>query len=60
LKSYILIFSILLQDSPTLSGCGGANLKPEWIRYVGSTPYDADSPMVVDPAFLPNSPNAST
>jgi hypothetical protein len=50
--SYIAIFSNLLQDSPDPGAdLTALNLKPEWIRYIGSTPYDDDSPAVIDPAF---------
>jgi hypothetical protein len=51
--SYIAIFGTLLQDSQNPAVDAAAmNLKPEWIRYIGSTPYDTDSPVVVDPAFV--------
>jgi hypothetical protein len=50
--SYIAIFSILLPDSPNPeSDLLALNLKPEWIRYIGTTPYDADGPVETDAAF---------
>jgi len=50
--NYIAIFSVLLRESPNPSAdLLALNLKPEWIRYAGSTPYDADGPVESDPAF---------
>ena len=50
--SYIAIFSVLLPESPKPeSDLLSLNLKPEWIRYVGTTPYDADGPVETDAAF---------
>jgi len=50
--SYIAIFGTLLQNSADpVADAAALNLKPEWIRYIGSTPYDVDSPAVVDPVF---------
>jgi hypothetical protein len=50
--SYIAIFSVLLPDSPRPeSDLLALNLKPEWIRYVGTSPYDADGPVETDEAF---------
>ena len=50
--SYIAIFSILLPDSPDPeSDVLALNLKPEWIRYIGTTPYDADGPVETDAEF---------
>jgi hypothetical protein len=50
--SYIAIFSILLPDSPNPeSDILALNLKPEWIRFIGTTPYDADGPVETDAEF---------
>jgi hypothetical protein len=50
--SYIAIFSVLLPDSPNPeSDLLALNLKPEWIRYIGTTPYDSDGPVETDAAF---------
>ena len=50
--SYIAIFSVLLPESPNPeSDLLALNLKPEWIRYIGTTPYDADGPVETDAAF---------
>jgi hypothetical protein len=50
--SYIAIFSVLLPESPRPeSDLLALNLKPEWIRYVGTSPYDADGPVETDAAF---------
>jgi len=49
---YIAIFGTLLPDShDPATDAAALNLKPEWLRYVGSTPYDADSPAVTDKTF---------
>jgi len=50
--SYIAIFSVLLPDSPNPeSDLLALNLRPEWIRYIGTSPYDADGPVETDPEF---------
>jgi hypothetical protein len=50
--NYIAIFSILLPDSPDpASDLLALNLKPEWNRYIGTTPYDADGPVETDAEF---------
>jgi hypothetical protein len=50
--SYIAIFSELLKNSPNPNAdLLALDLNPEWIRYVGSTPYDSDGPVETDPAF---------
>jgi hypothetical protein len=52
--SYIAIFGVLLKESPNPEAdLRALNLKPEWIRYVGSTPYDKDGPVESDPLFPP-------
>ena len=50
--SYIAVFSELLKKSPDpAADLKALQLKPEWIRYVGTTPYDADGPVETDPKF---------
>jgi len=50
--NYIAIFSILLPDSKDpKSDILALNLKPEWIRYIGTSPYDADGPVETDAEF---------
>jgi len=50
--NYIAIFGVLLPDSPNPSeDLLVLNLRPEWIRYSGTTPYDADGPVETDAAF---------
>jgi hypothetical protein len=50
--SYIAIFGVLLPDSPNPeSDLLALNLKPEWMRFIGTTPYDADGPVETDAEF---------
>jgi hypothetical protein len=50
--SYIAIFSVLLPESPSPdSDLLALNLRPEWKRYIGTTPYDADGPVETDAVF---------
>jgi len=50
--SYIAIFSVLLPASPNPEAdLLALNLRPEWIRYIGTSPYDADGPVEKDAAF---------
>jgi len=50
--SYIAIFSVLLEQSPDRAGdLKALQLNPEWIRYVGTTPYDKDGPVETAPKF---------
>ena len=50
--SYIAIFGELLPHSPNPdSDLLALNLRPEWKRYIGTSPYDADGPVETDAAF---------
>lgn len=50
--SYIAIFGYILPESPNPDADMRAmNLKPEWKRLIGTTPYDADGPVETDPKF---------
>ena len=50
--SYIAIFSVLLPDSPNPDpDILALNLRPEWKRFIGTSPYDADGPVETDAAF---------
>ena len=50
--NYIAIFSVLLPESPNpAEDLLILNLRPEWIRYIGTSPYDADGPVETDAEF---------